>query len=102
MQCNTEHQTHSFIIDANDKNWSKYEVFTDAELEEIELHHQKPTPQMTVPLRDYLNRFNKTSTSELCQGMKLKAFGLRTMKNGLKYIFGTLMTQCLIIPILKR
>lgn len=65
MQCNDEHQSHSFIIDPSDANRTKYDVFSEEELLEIEAYHEKPTPEIPVPLRDYLNRFNKSTTAEL-------------------------------------
>lgn len=67
MQCSVEHQAHSFIVDTSDRNWAKYEVFTDNELNEIRLYNQKKTPEMPKELRDYLNRFNKTTTSSIRQ-----------------------------------
>lgn len=65
MQCSVEHQTHSFIIDTNDKNWMDYAVFSKNELDEINLYNQKHTPIMSKPLRDYLNQYNKTTTSDI-------------------------------------
>jgi len=35
------------------------------ELNEIEDFNEKPTPEMPTPLRDYLNRFNKTTTADI-------------------------------------
>ncbi|GAN09213.1 hypothetical protein MAM1_0250c08735 [Mucor ambiguus] len=43
----------------------KYHVFSDEELNEIEDFNEKPTPEMPIPLRDYLNQFNKTTTADI-------------------------------------
>lgn len=67
MQCSVEHQVHSFIVDTSDRNWIKYEIFTDNELSEISLYNQKQTPEMPKALRDYLNQFNKTTTGSIRQ-----------------------------------
>lgn len=65
MQCSVEHQAHSFIIDTSGKNWAKYEIFNENELNEINLYNQKQTPEMPKSLRDYLNQFNKTTISSI-------------------------------------
>ncbi|CEP18622.1 hypothetical protein [Parasitella parasitica] len=65
MQCSVEHQAHSYIIDSSDKNWVKYEVFNEKELEEIDSYQPKNTPEMPEPLREYLNQFNKSTTNSI-------------------------------------
>ncbi|ORE08346.1 hypothetical protein BCV72DRAFT_203838, partial [Rhizopus microsporus var. microsporus] len=66
IQCSKEYQSHSFIIDANSQNLKKnYGIFNDEELDEIKQHNQKLTLKIPVTLGDYLNRFNKNSTTQI-------------------------------------
>jgi hypothetical protein len=67
MQCKEEHPCHSFIVDVNDTNYQKYGVFNDDELQEIESFQEKKLPIMPIQLRDYLNKYNLTTTAALRQ-----------------------------------
>ncbi|CAO3702545.1 unnamed protein product [Rhizopus stolonifer] len=67
MQSKEEHPCHSFIIDLNDTNYQKYGVFSDNELQEIESFREKKLPTMPIKLRNYLNKYNVTTTTALRQ-----------------------------------
>ncbi|KAG2236271.1 hypothetical protein INT48_008631 [Thamnidium elegans] len=65
MQCVEGHPSHSFIIDISDKNYTKYNVFSNNELNEIKSYNTKERPRMDISLRKYLNSFNKTTADEI-------------------------------------
>ncbi|ORX61741.1 hypothetical protein DM01DRAFT_1332322 [Hesseltinella vesiculosa] len=65
MSCSAEHLCHSFVVDPSDAIYTKHNIFTEDELTEIAASHCKPYPDIPLALRDFINQFNVTSTSDL-------------------------------------
>lgn len=65
MQCTQDHPSHSFIIDIRDTNYTTYNVFSPAELDEMKAFEEKKIPVIPIELRNYTNSFDKNSISEL-------------------------------------
>lgn len=66
-QCSENHPAHSFILDTSDAIYLKYDVFSSDELSEIKAHREKTLPSMPVPLRSYINSFNKANANDIRQ-----------------------------------
>ncbi|RUS31704.1 hypothetical protein BC938DRAFT_477270 [Jimgerdemannia flammicorona] len=65
IKCTHEHLCHSFIVDPDDENLVKEEIFTEAELSEISKYKVKPMPEMRRELLVYLNSFRASTISDL-------------------------------------
>ncbi|KAI8993547.1 hypothetical protein BDB01DRAFT_703068, partial [Pilobolus umbonatus] len=65
LQCTHDHPIKSLIIDPDDANYTKYNVFTPAELEEIRTYNEKKLPLMTSDLKNHLLAFNKSNAKDI-------------------------------------
>ncbi|KAG2210937.1 hypothetical protein INT47_000094, partial [Mucor saturninus] len=61
------HLAHSLILDPSDTHYAKYDIFIPDELKEFQPHHEKGPPSMPVPLRNYINSFNKNNDKDIRQ-----------------------------------
>ncbi|CEP13683.1 hypothetical protein [Parasitella parasitica] len=70
LQCTHDHPSKSLIMDPDDANYTKYNVFTPAELEEIRTYNEKKLPLMTSDLKNHLLAFNKSNAKDIRNVLK--------------------------------
>ncbi|KAL0077835.1 hypothetical protein J3Q64DRAFT_1641223 [Phycomyces blakesleeanus] len=63
MRCSFEHLCHSWIIDPDDKTYSKYKVFSPQQLEEIKSRNPVEIPEIRDELAAYLGQFDKIQST---------------------------------------
>lgn len=68
-----DHPSHSFIFDANDSElYIKHGIFTSGEIEEIMTDHNNKPLQLPDDFKQYLNKFNCKSTSDIRKALNQK------------------------------
>lgn len=70
LQCSHDHPSKSLVMDPNDANYTKFNVFAPEELEEIRTHNEKKLPLMSPKLKKHLMAFNKNSSKDVKQVLK--------------------------------